>query len=210
MGQCTLGKLLAKACQTAGIKGKKTNHSLRKTCVKELSKAGVQDTAIMKITGHKSMSSLMHYNEDMEIEDHRQLSNILCSTSTSTKCQNQKQSTTTETEVIARICRSQTTTTTTSAAAAAPASVATEIESTRTMTMTTASASSTTQTTISTTNCGTSTTLAAAENQTFCSRDNPLSGPFVFSCTFNNCTIYFKLDKHHHHRLGNSFLKFFR
>ena len=181
MGQCTLGKLLSKACNVAGIQGKKTNHSLRKTCVKELSKAGVQDTAIMKITGHKSMSSLMSYNQDLEMEDHREISNILCSTTN----QKRKQSTTTTTLV----ARSQTTSTRSTCPATAPASVTQAIETT----MTTVTSTATTQTpqNTRTTTCGTSTSVTA-ENQTFGSHDNPLSGSFVFSGTFNNCTFYFK------------------
>ena len=179
MGQCTLGKLLSKACNVAGIQGKKTNHSLRKTCVKALSKAGVQDTAIMKITGHKSMSSLMSYNQDLEMEDHRELSNILCTTT------NQKKKKSTSTTTTTLIARSQTTSTT--CPAAAHTSVTPAIDATATSTATT----QTPPNTCRTTTCGTSTTVTA-ENQTFGSHDNPLSGSFVFSGTFNNCTFYFK------------------
>ena len=78
MGANSLGQLLKRACQEAGVSGKKTNHSLRKTCVKELSKAGIQDHQIVKITGHKNVSSLVHYDQELDLEDHENISAILC------------------------------------------------------------------------------------------------------------------------------------
>ena len=78
MGANSLGKLLKNACAEAGVVGKKTNHSLRKTCVKELTKAGIQDHEIIKITGHKNVSSLMHYDQELDLEEHEHISKILC------------------------------------------------------------------------------------------------------------------------------------
>jgi len=54
-----------------------TNHSIRKTTVKKLKKAGVSATEIMAITGHKNQQSLANYNE--LDEDHMRLSRILSS-----------------------------------------------------------------------------------------------------------------------------------
>ena len=49
MGENTLGKLLKNACQRAGIPGKKTNHSLRKTTVKTLQRAKIPPHKIMQV-----------------------------------------------------------------------------------------------------------------------------------------------------------------
>ena len=55
-----------------------TNHSIRKTTVKKLKKAGMSATEIMAITGHKIQHSLADYNE-LDDEDHLRLSEILSS-----------------------------------------------------------------------------------------------------------------------------------
>ncbi len=77
MGKNMLGNIVKKFCDAAGIAGKKTNHSLRKTCVTALSDAGVPPHKIIKITGHRSTSSLQHYDRDLRNEEHVTLSNIL-------------------------------------------------------------------------------------------------------------------------------------
>ena len=77
MGKNMLGNIVKKCCDAAGIAGKKTNHSLRKTCVTALSDAGVPPHKIIKITGHRSTSSLQHYDRDLRNEEHVTLSNIL-------------------------------------------------------------------------------------------------------------------------------------
>ena len=55
-----------------------TNHSIQKTTVKKLKKAGVSATEIMAITGHKNQQSLTDYDE-LDDEDHIRLSKILSS-----------------------------------------------------------------------------------------------------------------------------------
>ena len=55
-----------------------TNHSIRKTTVKKLKKAGVSATEIMAITGHKNQQSLADYDK-LNDEDHMRLSRILSS-----------------------------------------------------------------------------------------------------------------------------------
>ena len=50
-----------------------TNHSVRKTLVKKLKKAGVSNTEIIAITGHKTEDSLKHYDE-VDIDNHRRIS----------------------------------------------------------------------------------------------------------------------------------------
>lgn len=78
MGVNTLGNLLKKACQNAGVQGKKTNHSLRKSTVAELSSAGIPPHKIIKITGHRNVQSLQHYDKDLNLKEHQNISEILC------------------------------------------------------------------------------------------------------------------------------------
>ena len=47
--------------QSAGLKGKFTNHSVRKTSCTNLLQAGVPPTLIQQISGHKNVSSLSNY-----------------------------------------------------------------------------------------------------------------------------------------------------
>ena len=59
MGANTLGSLMKRAATTSGLTNKRlTNHSVRKTCVTTLSKAGVAPNKIIQVTGHKSLASI--------------------------------------------------------------------------------------------------------------------------------------------------------
>lgn len=78
MGVNSLGDLLKNACKSAGINGKKTNHSLRKTTVAELSTAGVAATKIIQVTGHKNVQSLQHYDTELGLEEHQNISSLVC------------------------------------------------------------------------------------------------------------------------------------
>ena len=51
-------------------------HSVWKTLVKKLKKAGNSNTEIIAITGHKSEDSLKHYDE-VDIDDHRRISRCI-------------------------------------------------------------------------------------------------------------------------------------
>lgn len=77
MGEATLGSLMKNAAEQAGISSRLTNHSIRKSTVTTLSKAGVPPQKIMKITGHKNIQSITHYDAELSIGEHRQISNIL-------------------------------------------------------------------------------------------------------------------------------------
>lgn len=53
-----------------------TNHSVRKTTVRKLQKAGISNDKIAAITGHKSEQTLRDYAAT-DMEDHQKISNIL-------------------------------------------------------------------------------------------------------------------------------------
>ena len=208
MGHTQLGKLLLKACSDAGIKGKKTNHSLRKSAVKDLARAGIQDTNIMKITGHRSLSSLTHYNKDIDLEDHQNISKILCTagagvshkkkcskTATSTRITDDDTTVTTTAMEVSVTQQMTTKTTTAMLTTSANTETAIEVSHANTSTTTATKTSSIGTMTMDTATSARDTTTVT-ENQTFGSSDHPLphNGSFVFSgtCTFNNCTFYLK------------------
>jgi hypothetical protein len=61
MGKNHLGKIMKEICAAAGLKGKKTNHSIRKTMCTNLLHAGVPPTLIQQLSGHKNVQSLNNY-----------------------------------------------------------------------------------------------------------------------------------------------------
>jgi len=68
VGKNTFRKTVSELCQKAGIKGYKTNHSLRATtCTLGLEK-GVPEKLIMDRTGHRSVKSLHSYQRVSEIQ----------------------------------------------------------------------------------------------------------------------------------------------
>ena len=58
-----------------------TNHSIRKTTVCKLQKAGISNDKIAAITGHMNEQSLRDY-ASADLDDHRKLSNVLSAVST--------------------------------------------------------------------------------------------------------------------------------
>ena len=61
MGKNTIAAMLNTACENAGIHGKRTNHSARKTCVKRALDTGCPREYVAQLTGHKSVTSLENY-----------------------------------------------------------------------------------------------------------------------------------------------------
>ena len=76
-GKNMLGSLMKKAAEEVGLDGRITNQSIRKTTVTTLSKAGVPQTKIMQVTGHRSIASITTYDSKISFEEQRQYSNIL-------------------------------------------------------------------------------------------------------------------------------------
>ena len=76
VGRDTLQKKFHLMCEQAGIKGSKTNHSLRATGATELYESGVPEKLIQERTGHRSLEALCVY-ERTNIQQHKAVSSIL-------------------------------------------------------------------------------------------------------------------------------------
>lgn len=69
LGKNTIGQFIKKSCGAAGITGRKTNHSVRKTCVKRALDSGCPREYVAQLTGHKSVNSLENYADaDVHIQ----------------------------------------------------------------------------------------------------------------------------------------------
>ena len=60
----------------AGLQGRKTNHTARKTAVETLCRAEFQDSEVMQFTGHRNVSSLKAYKKPCLQQ--RKMSEALC------------------------------------------------------------------------------------------------------------------------------------
>ena len=79
IGINSINTFLQKIVAAAGLNNTNkdfTNHSIRKTMVKKLKKAGVSPSEIMAITGIKNQQSLTDYDE-LDNDDHVRLRKIL-------------------------------------------------------------------------------------------------------------------------------------
>jgi hypothetical protein len=86
LGVHSIDSMVSRMATDAGLDVTKkhfTNHSIRKTTVKKLKKAGVSATEIMAITGHKNQQSIADYDE-LDDEDHMRLSRVLSKENTLT------------------------------------------------------------------------------------------------------------------------------
>ena len=61
LGKNSLGVLLRKITSDANLKGKFSNHSVRKTGITNLLHAGVAPNLVQQMSGHKSLDSLKNY-----------------------------------------------------------------------------------------------------------------------------------------------------
>ena len=66
----------ARVTITANLKGKKTNHSARKTMVTTLSKENVPETQIMQLSGHRTLQSLNSYKK-ASLQQQKEMSPVL-------------------------------------------------------------------------------------------------------------------------------------
>ena len=105
LGEGSLGNLLKRACTAAGIPGKKTNHSLRKTTVKTLQRAKAAPHKIIQVTGHRSIASLKSYDDELEEAEQKEFSDVL-STNTAGHSVHNKSSTTSCSSTVATYTQS--------------------------------------------------------------------------------------------------------
>ena len=61
IGVNTIGAFLRKMSKGAGVVGRYTNHTARKTLITNLIQAGYPPTMIQQISGHKDVKSISHY-----------------------------------------------------------------------------------------------------------------------------------------------------
>ena len=76
MGKNTIGLIIKDMCTEAGIAGRKVNHSARKTGITSLMHAGVQNTVVMQLSGHKNVNSINNYST-ASVNQQKQMSHIL-------------------------------------------------------------------------------------------------------------------------------------
>ena len=83
LGKHSIDSFMKKMCEASGIKGKKTNHSLRKTTCTKLLHAGVAPTLIQQVTGHKNVASISNYAVASKLQQ-KNMQDILASRNPST------------------------------------------------------------------------------------------------------------------------------
>ena len=80
IGRDTLRKKVKEMCLNAGVKGNKTNHSLRATGATQLYESGVPEKVIQERTGHRSLEALRVYERSNDTQ-HKVASSVLCASS---------------------------------------------------------------------------------------------------------------------------------
>ena len=76
MGKDKLGCMMSHMAKKAGLVGKKTNHSVRRTMCSRLLHAGVPPTIIQQLSGHKNVQSINNYATASREQQHA-MCNIL-------------------------------------------------------------------------------------------------------------------------------------
>ena len=76
LGHNEIGKFLSTAAKNAGLQGRVTNHSVRKTCISRLLDADVSENYVAQLSGHRSLKSLDAY-KSASFEHQRRMSRAL-------------------------------------------------------------------------------------------------------------------------------------
>ena len=76
MGHNRIGSIMKRMATHAGLDGKFTNHSVRRTACSQLVRAGIPLTVIAQLTGHKNIGSLLGYTTASKGQQ-REMANIL-------------------------------------------------------------------------------------------------------------------------------------
>ena len=69
---------MKRMAEKADLKGRKTNHTARKTSVETLCRAQFQDSEVIQFTGHRNVASLNSYKQPC-LEQQRRMSEVLSS-----------------------------------------------------------------------------------------------------------------------------------
>lgn len=86
LGKNEIGKLLTKAAQNAGLPGRVTNHSVRKTCISRLLDSDVPENYVAQLSGHRNLKSLDSY-KSASIQHQRRMSLSLSRSTTTSEFQ---------------------------------------------------------------------------------------------------------------------------
>lgn len=81
LGHNTLSGIMKSMAAAAGLKGRKTNHSLRHTACNRLLNSGVAPVVVAQLSGHKNIDSLRNYST-ADIHQQREMCSILQNSST--------------------------------------------------------------------------------------------------------------------------------
>ncbi|CAC5388409.1 unnamed protein product [Mytilus coruscus] len=76
MGKNTLSDFVKTMCEEAGVQGRKTNHSVRKTTFTALAHEKIPPAQIMQISGHKNVQSINEYCS-ASLNQQQEMSHIL-------------------------------------------------------------------------------------------------------------------------------------
>ncbi|CAG2255437.1 KCTD1_15 [Mytilus edulis] len=79
LGKNTLGALMAKISNCAGLSKVYTNHSIRSTSITTLSESGFEDRKIKTVSKHKSLQSIESYSRDSSLPQKKKMSKALAS-----------------------------------------------------------------------------------------------------------------------------------
>jgi len=76
MGKTKIGELFKTMSSVAGLTGRFTNHSIRRTSINSLLDSGVHETKVAQLTGHKNIQSINSYRTVSE-QHQKEMSHIL-------------------------------------------------------------------------------------------------------------------------------------
>ncbi len=86
MGPTRIGEIMSKIAERAGLVGKYTNHSVRRTMCTQLYQKGVNPILIAQLSGHKNINSLSHYTTASMKQQHEMSAILQGNSETSSIC----------------------------------------------------------------------------------------------------------------------------
>jgi len=80
LGKNTLSSMMSNISKLSKLSMIYTNHSIRATAITEMDEAGIDTRHIMRVSGHKSESSIKHYTQRLSEKKKREISDCLSET----------------------------------------------------------------------------------------------------------------------------------